>query len=106
MTINDVLNLNKYKIRSRDIYVIILKNKDKCFTLGEYTYVDWTAGRLPLELYCYTCKCLDATCKVNIITRGNSKLYKLYIDNEDLQREIYEMQDNDYNKRLTKEKIR
>lgn len=100
MIVNDILNLNKYKIKSRDSYVIVLKSEDMCFTLGEHTYIDWTAGRLPIELYCYTCKCLNAICNVSIIARGNTRLFKIYVDNEDLQREIYQMEDRDYNRRI------
>lgn len=100
MLVNDILNLNKYKMRSRDKYVIVLKSGDRCFTLGTYRLIDWQDGRLPLELYCYTCKCLNEPCDIIIQDKIDFKLYKLYINNVDLHNEIYKMEDNDYNRRL------
>ena len=38
--------------------------------------------------------------------KDNHKLIKMYIDDEDLQAEIYLMEDRDYNKRLKGEALR
>lgn len=105
MTINDILNKNALNMRHKDKFVIILRTSEKNFTLGENTFHSWIAGELDLTTYCYTCKCLEE--KPYFIDCDNKvvfKLYKLYIDNIDLQREIYDMEDREYNRRLGNEK--
>ena len=100
LTINDVLNINKCKMRTTDRYVVILKSGDTCFTLGEYTYQAWISGQMELSTYVYTNMCLKAEVKkkeVKVV--GKHKLFKYYIDDEDLQAEIYLMEDKAYNER-------
>lgn len=104
MTVNDILNKNKYKMRHQDRYNIILKSGDTCFSLGERFYHSWIEGELDLMTYTYTNMCLKYEVKVDIINKGCYNLYKLYIDNEDLQADIYLMQDREYNRRLNNEK--
>lgn len=100
MTINEVLNWNKLKMRHYDRYNIILKSGETCFSLGEKFFHAWVEGELDLMTYTYTNMCMDAECMVVKIDKGNYKLFKLYIDNEDLQAEIYLMEDREYNRRV------
>lgn len=105
MTINDILNLNKLHLRHNDKYVIILKTPYMCFTLGETRYHAWICGELDLLSYTYTCKCLEEPVKdFKIENKCDFKLLKIWIDNAELQDEIYYMQDCEYNRRLNYEK--
>lgn len=99
MTINDILNYNKLNMRHKDHFVIILKSGNTCFTLGEYRFHSWVMGELELNSYVYTNMCLHQACKYVKIDLVEYKLIKIYIDNEDLQADIYLMEDNDYNKK-------
>lgn len=106
LELNDVLNYNVLNMRHKDHFVVILKSPLGCFTLGEYRFHAWITGELDLSSYVYTNKCLTELVKPIKIKKCEYDLYKLYIDNESLQMEIYFMEDRDYNKRLVKEKIR
>lgn len=100
MKLNDALNKNRYKMRHKDHFIVVLKSQLGCFTLGEYRFHDWVQGTLQLSNYCYTCKCLNSEVQLQVIDLVDYKIFKYYIDDEDLQFEIYEMEDKDYNKRL------
>lgn len=106
MTINDVLNFNHLGLRFKDHYVIILKSGCNCFSLGEATYRSYVTGELDLTSFVYTNMCLKEVCQFKVIKKCEYNLIKMYIDNEDLQAEIYLMEDRDYNKRIEKEKLR
>ena len=100
LTINDVLNINKCKMKTTDHYVIVLKSGDTCFTLGEYCYYAWISGSMDLSSYVYTNMCLkEEIVKKVVLKAGKNRLFKYYIDNEDLQADIYLMEDRAYNER-------
>lgn len=106
MKVNDILNLNKLNMRFKDMYVIILKSGSNCFSLGETKYRAFVTGELDLSSFCYTNMCLEEVCSYVKIKKCEYDLIKIYVDNEDLQADIYLMEDKEYNKRLGKEKLR
>ena len=103
MLLKDILYHNALKMRHKDKFVIILKTDAMKFTLGENTFHSWIAGEMDTLTYLYICKCLEA--EVDFTSKRNYIdfiLYKIYISDIELQREIYELEDKEYNRRLNK----
>lgn len=94
MKLNDFLNKNEYNLRFSDRFVVVLKSGVTCFTLGEFYYRAWRTGEMNTQTYKYHVMCLDEDVTLKCEKKGKETLFKLYIDNEDLQAEIYLMEDS------------
>lgn len=100
MTLNEILNYNALKLRHKDFFTVVLKSDLGTFTLGSNTFHSWVCGELDLSLYTYICKCLEEEVyDIKVVNRIENRDFRLYINNEDIQFEIYEMEDREYNRR-------
>lgn len=97
MTLNDVLNRNAYKMRHKDHFVVILKSADMCFTLGENRYHAWIENELEKFYKDLILQCINEEVKVKVDDKIDFKLFKCYINNYDLQIELYMKVDEELN---------
>ena len=101
MTTHDILYNNTLKMRHKDRFVIILKTPYMSFTLGEVRFHAWIEKELDTTQYNYIKMCLPyEPVGIEEINYIDFKLYKVYIDNVPLQDEIYEMENDEYERRL------
>lgn len=89
MRLNDVLNRNAFKMRHKDHVVVVLKSEDMCFTLGEIRYHAWIENELERFYKDLMLECMNEDVNVKVEDKIDFKLFKCYINNYDLQVDIY-----------------